>query len=206
MNGSLWTLFYEALCYAAVVALGVVGALRRHPVILLAVVGLIWVMIAMDAAGLALVSQERMPRFAFMFLLGSAMLVFATRIPIRGGLAAAGAVLVVCGLVWLPDYRAVAGPAFAYVCLWLAVVRPPKSSPKSDYSYGLYVYHWPILQILAVTGGQHLGEPAFVLLGLALALGVAAVSWIAIERPALRFKDAAWVTHDWTDRVSQLRR
>jgi peptidoglycan/LPS O-acetylase OafA/YrhL len=185
------------LCYAAVVALGVVGALRRHPVILLTVVGLIWVMIAMDAAGLALVSQERMPRFAFMFLLGSAMLVYATRIPIRGGLAAAGAVLVVCGLVWLPDYRAVAGPAFAYVCLWLAVVRPPKSSPKSDYSYGLYVYHWPIIQILAVTGATQLGEPVFIVLAVCLALCAAMLSWVVVEEPALRLKDAAWITRTW---------
>jgi peptidoglycan/LPS O-acetylase OafA/YrhL len=206
LNGSLWTLFYEAVCYGAVVALGVIGALRRRPWILLTVIALLWALIAIDTFGPALVSQERLLRFALMFLTGSAMHVYAARIPIHGALAAASAVLFLGALVGLNDYRALAAPAFAYLCLWLAVIKPPSTVPRSDYSYGLYVYHWPILQILAVTGGQRLGEPAFVLLGLALALCVAAVSWIAIERPALRFKDAAWVTHDWTDRVIQLRR
>lgn len=194
LNGSLWTLFYEAVCYGAIVVLGLIGALRRRPVILLAVVGLLWALIALDTFGPALIGQERLLRFAFTFLLGSAMFVYAGRIPIRPGLATASVVLVLGSLVWLPDYRAVAAPAFAYLCLWLAVVRPPTSVPRADYSYGLYVYHWPILQILAVTDAQRLGQPAFIVLGLALALGTAALSWTLVEQPALRFKDAIWIT------------
>ena len=39
VNGSLWTLFYEFLCYMGVLALGIVGLLRRD-VLLLLVTGL----------------------------------------------------------------------------------------------------------------------------------------------------------------------
>lgn len=194
LNGSLWTLFYEAICYAAVVALGVVGALRRRPVITLTVVGLLWAATSLNAVGAQVVGQERLLRFALMFLIGTVIYLYADRIPVRAGLAAGSAGLLVAALLVLPDYRAVAAPAFGYLCLWLTVVRPPTTTSRADYSYGLYVYHWPVLQILAVVDAMALGEPVFILLGVTLALGLAVLSWIMVERPALRFKDATWVT------------
>ncbi|HST81866.1 MAG TPA: acyltransferase [Kineosporiaceae bacterium] len=196
LNGSLWTLFYEALCYTFVIVLGLLGALRRRPAMALAVVGLLWAVTALNTFGPQIISQERFLRLTFMFLIGSVMSLYAGRIPMRSGLAAASVALVLAALVWLPDYRAVAAPAFGYLCLWLTVVRPPATNLRSDYSYGLYVYHWPILQILAVTDTMRLTEPVFVLLGVILAFGAAVLSWVWVERPALRFKDAAWVTRD----------
>jgi peptidoglycan/LPS O-acetylase OafA/YrhL len=194
LNGTLWTLFYEALCYAAVVVLGISGALRRRPVTALAVVGLLWALTALNTFGPQVVSQERLLRFTFLFLIGSVAFLYAGRVPVRAGPAAASVVLVAAALLWLPDYRAVAAPAFAYLWLWLTVVRPPRASPHSDYSYGLYVYHWPIIQVLAVTDARRLAEPVFIVLGLTAALGAAVLSWVVVERPALRFKDAAWVS------------
>jgi peptidoglycan/LPS O-acetylase OafA/YrhL len=140
------------------------------------------------------VTQERLLRFTFMFLIGSLMFLYAGRIPMRGPLAAVSAAVLTGGLLLGPDYRVVAAPSFAYLCLWFVVIRPPVRTPRSDFSYGLYVYHWPILQILAVSGAAGLGEPIFLLLGLTLALGAAVLSWRFVERPALGLKDAAWVT------------
>lgn len=194
LNGSLWTLFYEALCYAAVIVLGLLGALRRRPVIALTVVGLLWAATALNAFGPQVISQERILRFTFLFLIGSVMYLYAGRIPVRTGLAAASAVLLTTALVWIPDYRTVATPALAYLCLWLTVIRPPATNSRSDYSYGLYVFHAPILQVLAVTDTMRLGEPVFILLGVTLAFGAAVLSWVTVERPALRFKDATWLT------------
>jgi peptidoglycan/LPS O-acetylase OafA/YrhL len=61
----------------------------------------------------------------------------------------------------------------------------------------LYVYHWPIIQILAVTGATQLGEPVFIVLAVCLALCAAMLSWVVVEEPALRLKDAAWITRTW---------
>jgi peptidoglycan/LPS O-acetylase OafA/YrhL len=197
LNGSLWTLFYEALCYAAVVGLGVIGALRRRPEITLFVIGLLWAAIAINSAGVDVVGQERMLRFGLMFLIGTGLCLYADRVPVRGDLALVALAGVLLSLLFLPDYRALAAPAFGYLCLWLVVLRVPTTTwLRSDFSYGLYVYHWPILQILVAAGVTHLGRPVFVIVGVALAMAAALFSWDLVERPALQYKDAAWVTSD----------
>jgi peptidoglycan/LPS O-acetylase OafA/YrhL len=194
MNGALWTLAYEALCYAAVIILGLAGALKRRPIMTLGVVALLWIVTAINETGFQLVHQERSLRFGLMFLLGSALHLYARKIPISGRYAAVCLGVLLVALLWLPHYRALGGPALAYLCLWLAVVRPPSDPSRSDLSYGLYVYHWPVIQLLVVAEVTSLGEPAFIVVGLALSLLVALFSWTLVERPALQFKDAAWVS------------
>ncbi|MCI2239851.1 acyltransferase family protein [Kineococcus sp. TRM81007] len=191
LDGSLWTLFFEACCYGAVAALGVLGVLRRRRWLLLAC-GLLWAATIASAAGVDL-GTELMLRFLFVFLLGAAGHVFADRVPVSGLLAAACVPLVVAGLHLLPDHRALAGPAFAYLFLWAAVRLPLRQDPRWDLSYGLYVYHWPIQLLLALAGAAALGTAGFVALSLLLACAAAAASWLLVESPALRLKDAAWV-------------
>ena len=75
--------------------------------------------------------------------------------------------------------------------------------PRSDFSYGIYVYHWPVLQILVVAGVNDRGRPVFVVTGVALAVAAAFFSWDWVEEPVLRFKNAAWVTSNWFSRSRQ---
>ncbi|WP_432504314.1 acyltransferase family protein [Kineococcus arenarius] len=191
LDGSLWTLFFEACCYGAVAALGVVGVLRRRAW-LLAACAVLWAATIAAAAGVDL-GTELMLRFLFIFLLGAAGYVFADRVPVSGALAAASTALVVAGLHLLPDHRALAGPAFAYVVLWAAVRLPLRWRPRWDLSYGLYIYHWPVQLLLALAGAAVLGAVPFVALSLLLACAAAALSWLLVERPCLRMKDASWV-------------
>ncbi|WP_337062547.1 acyltransferase family protein [Kineococcus sp. G2] len=191
LDGSLWTLFFEACCYVAVAALGVVGVLRRRRWLLLAC-ALLWGATIASVAGVDL-GTDLMLRFVFVFLLGAAGHVFADRIPVSDLLAAACVPVVVAGLYLLPDHRALAGPAFAYLFLWAAVRLPLRQNPRWDLSYGLYVYHWPIQLLLALAGAAALGTAGFVALSLLLACTAAGASWLLVESPALRLKDAAWV-------------
>lgn len=202
VNGSLWTLWYEALCYVGVVGLGLIGALTRRPWITLVVTGLFWLAIVLPMFGVDVVSQERMLRFGLMFLIGIVFWLYADRVPVSRDLAWAALVLVPLAMLILPNYRPLGGPALAYLCLWLAVARPPKVMMRSDFSYGVYIYHWPVLQILVVAGVNELGRPMFVVTGVTLALAAAFFSWDWIEEPALRFKNAAWVTSSWSSRFS----
>ena len=57
-----------------------------------------------------------------------------------------------------------------------------------DWSYGLYLWAFPIQQTLVWLGLHRLGFVAYVLLSTVLAVVFAAVSWFAVERPALRWK------------------
>lgn len=194
VNGSLWTLFYEACCYALVAALGVLGVLRRRRRLVLALVLALWALTIAATAGFNPLGSTLMLRLSFVFLLGAAGHLFADRIPVRGWLAALSLVLVVVGLVVLPDYRALAGPAFAYLFLWAVVRCPWRPRLRADLSYGTYVWHWPTAQVLFALGATAVTVVPFVLLGLALTAAIAAASWTFVERPALSWKNATWVT------------
>lgn len=88
MDGALWTLFYEAVCYAGIIALAAAGALRRRPVLLLVALGAVWSLVIADALGVQLIDQERMPRFTLLFLIGAAAWLYAHRILISRTVAA----------------------------------------------------------------------------------------------------------------------
>ena len=194
VNGALWTLFFEAACYGIVAVLGVLGVLRRRRWVVLALLAALWALTIAAAAGFNPLGSEIMLRFSFVFLLGAAAHLFAERIPVSGPLALVSVALVVAGLHLLPDYRALAGPAFAYAFVYAVVRLPVRWRPRWDLSYGVYVWHWPIAQLMVAAGATVLTTVPFVLASVAVAVVVAALSWNLVERPALGLKGAAWVT------------
>jgi peptidoglycan/LPS O-acetylase OafA/YrhL len=194
-NGALWTLAFEALCYAIVGALGAVGLLRRRPALVPAAAAVLLVLTALQEAGLPVLLNERVIRLVLMFLLGAAAYLYADRVPLRGDLAAGAAGLFLVSLALFDDYRVLGAVPFTYLCLWAGTCVPPPGSTRSwrvrvDLSYGLYIYHWPLQQILVLTALGTTPAAVFVPVSIALALLPAAASWYLVERPALRRKDS----------------
>jgi len=87
-------------------------------------------------------------------------------------------------------YVPVLSLAFALLAFWIAFVPSPllgRLSRAPDYSYGIYIYAFPIQQVLLatlppLTPALH-GVIAFVLV-----LIPASLSWHFVEKPALRLK------------------
>ena len=101
----------------------------------------------------------------------------------------------------LPSPRGCSSDTFLYKTLLFtatayahAVARPVArpdargpSSRGSDLSYGTYLYGWPVQQALhALHARRRAAGPAGP--ALALTLAVAALSWFAVEKPALALK------------------
>ncbi len=94
----------------------------------------------------------------------------------------------------------------AYVTIYLGLLNPYKISllSKGDYSYGLYLYGFPIQQALASMGPEVHHWWLNPLLAWPCALAVAIVSWKFIESPALSLRkhlppiEARWL--DFLDR------
>lgn len=57
---------------------------------------------------------------------------------------------------------------------------------RTDLSYGLYLYGWPMQQLVLIAGATSV--LANTLAATALALPCATASWFLVERPALRWK------------------
>jgi peptidoglycan/LPS O-acetylase OafA/YrhL len=80
-------------------------------------------------------------------------------------------------------------PYFGIVCygtLWLAFVPALPLIRRTDLSYGLYLYGWPMAQLVQTySPGGPLHNTLWATM---LALSCAAASWFLIESPALRWK------------------
>jgi peptidoglycan/LPS O-acetylase OafA/YrhL len=61
---------------------------------------------------------------------------------------------------------------------------------RADLSYGVYIYHWPLFQLLGLTGLAAAPTELFVPIDLAIVIVPAALSWYLIEKPALSRKNS----------------
>lgn len=189
VNGSLWTLPIELRLYLAVLVAGVIGILARRWSWLAIVVAAAAVFAAWPA-GFPLSPNEPVVReLALTFALGSLACVWRDRIPLSLA-AAAAALLLVLWNPWGLGRGALFAPLLVYLTLVLAYhprLRWPSFNRIGDYSYGLYVYSFPLQQTLM----QRLPtlEPMQLFaLSMGAGLAVAAVSWHFLERPALALK------------------
>jgi len=193
-DGSLWTLIYEFKCYIGIAILGTLGLLWRAPISVVVLMLVFWVAQIEDQlhpnrlTGWPLIGDPAMARLAFIFLLGAIFYLYRERIPMSNVLAGVAFVVLVVGMR-TALYTSIGQVAWAYLVLWLAVVLPLHHFDRyGDYSYGLYIYAFPVEQLLALYGVQKLGYFPYVVSATAIALVFAAGSWFLIEKPFLRLK------------------
>jgi len=78
----------------------------------------------------------------------------------------------------------------AYFVMWAAYIKAPKLNflqKLSDVSYGLYIYHWCILQLVFMWMPK-LSVMALFLITLPITFILANLSWHFVEKPMLKHK------------------
>ncbi|MCV7409163.1 acyltransferase [Mycobacterium florentinum] len=189
-NGSLWTLIYEVLCYVGVALLGLAGLTHRRwtsAVVLVLAVCLAAYLPPMTFPGVWS-NEQCIARFAIVFAAGALVYQWKDAIPARWSLVAASVVIVlVTGL--LPDYRLVGAIPLAYaVIVSGALIHNRYLRLPTDLSYGVYIYAFPVQQLLVICGLVHLNPFVFAVIATIATLPLAALSWFLIEKPAQSFK------------------
>jgi len=207
-NGPLWSLSYEFVCYLVLAALAAFGLLRRRLVVLV-LLGLLWALEYGASIGLntqlhtldgSTFYLAHLAVFIPVFLTGSVIYLYRDKIMDSGLLALGLTAVFVASLWWpldLPTNRftgqiggaALWAPALVYPLLWLGFHLPfQRLGSKNDYSYGIYIYAWPVQELLVVWGVQRLGYPAYVVIGVAATVPLAVASWWLVEKRALSLK------------------
>jgi len=189
-NGSLWTLFYEVGCYVLLGLAFIIPLVRRlawlTPTLFIAATACSLVIHARGDTG----NAERWILLGTFFLAGAALYSLADRVPLRWQIGVpAIAIFVVCSIAGFG--RALSPLPLAYVLLWLGAILPRnlrKLGSKNDFSYGTYLYAFPVQQLFVLTGLQQAGPVAFISASVAATAPLAVLSWYFIERPAQRFK------------------
>ena len=203
VNGSFWTLRYEGYCYLFVLALGLLGLYRRRSLLLAMFLVLYALRETQTLTGHVFFPDREIHLFGNLspwsslilyFLAGMLLTLYRDVIPYSRPifLVCLGALLF-CALGL--GHLEVGLPIFgSYVLLCLAFMRRLRLqhfARYGDFSYGLYLYAFPIQQLLVLYYGRHL--TILTLFGAAffLTLCVAVLSWYMVERPCLRLKRRA---------------
>jgi peptidoglycan/LPS O-acetylase OafA/YrhL len=200
LNGSLWTLGTEFRCYLFVAFIGLIGILLRARIVAPIVFCLLYALSVwppvfphatetFPALGFAFRGTYAFEEMSTYFMAGCTALLYAERIPIR---TTAAGIAFLIGIAVLPFhwFRGVETFALSYVLMWVITRRPlVRFSRGADYSYGIYLYAFPAAQTLTYFHANAFGLPVFDVFTTALTVGVAALSWHLIERPAMRLKD-----------------
>ncbi|MDV8055961.1 acyltransferase [Rhodococcus sp. IEGM 1343] len=202
-NGSLWTLYFEALCYVAI-GLGVSIVPRRF------VVPAVFIGLILTGTYNVLhvwrgfVIHDMLTFFsqlAVYFCAGALLYLLRDKIPMNGWLTAVAACLAILTIP-LGLFPLLGALPFAYVMMWLGIKLPLQSvGRKNDFSYGTYIYAMPLQQILvAIYDWTKLPIGVFVALSIACAAPFALLSWFVIEKPAMTLKR---LTKKRTDRARE---
>lgn len=184
-NGSLWTLFYEFVCYLLIGVLLTAPRRWHGPLTTAAfVLTAVGAQATVHKTGTAADFLSLAP----VFLAGSLFYLYRDRVPVAWPIGVLALVaLPVAG--WLNVVSSVGAPFVVYACMWLGIVLPlQKVGRRNDISYGVYIYAFPVQQLLAQAGWYKHGVALYVLLSIAFTIPLATASWFAVEKPALGLK------------------
>ena len=187
VNGSLWTIPWELVAYAGLAALAFARLFKLWALaaLLIALTG--WQLAdppqhvagGLGAPGSVLVTT---------FVAGALLYRLRRRVPAYPLLALA-AVLAGAALLSQAAVSALAALPIAYGSVALGCTRPASTAlvRTGDYSYGIYLFAFPIQQLVA--SGPGAGHPWLSLAATIPLTGLAAyLSWHLIEGPALALK------------------
>lgn len=189
VNGSLWTLKFEVVCYAGLAAIGGFGLLARcrHGMasgLLVAIIAIASLVLPADTTRYT--SVQNLAYFAIPFSIGALACLHRGTIIVSALLPAALA---------LPAWLAIGTPAqnvttclfLGSLAFWLSMFKfgvLRAYTNRTDLSYGVYIYAAPIQQsaLYLVPG---LSATGLTLVTVAPVLLLAALSWHLVEKPAM---------------------
>ena len=197
VEGSIWTLVHEVLCYGLVFLAGVSGLLWHRRTMSLALLGfgLLWLWPVLATLDLH-PKLDQLHDLSLPFVLGMAFWVWRAVIP----LSVVGSVVLSAATYAtraMPAGAAVLMLLLTYATFWLGHV--PKGwvrryNALGDYSYGLYIYAFPLQGLVVWSFGQ-MTPAAHIAVAFPITLAFSVLSWQLVERPALRLRQT--LTAKW---------
>jgi peptidoglycan/LPS O-acetylase OafA/YrhL len=182
VNGSLWTIPYEVLCYSTAFIIWFLSA-RFRLVLLISAIAILLVQYLVP--DIAIVDGSRI-LLLILFYAGFALSIVQSKIKV--GPLSHMSLGVLAFILWGTSIGHLFFYAFVFSLVlqvsafrFILAIRLP-----GDYSYGVYIWGWPIQQLL-VMSGQINSTLANQIATMVIALAVGAASWHLVEKPAIDF-------------------
>lgn len=190
VNGSVWTLPYEVMMYTALLILGALRVFGRAAVMLIPV-GLILIHFHI-APALSIESDmlKKATRLGMFFFSGAGLYMFRNAVPWNWKVAVGMLALTLLSAgteSWL-YFHVLTLPYLTIYVAHLSIPSLSRFGRHGDFSYGIYIFSFPLQQLLMHWFGSQIAFPMFVAVSLIASVALAALSWHLIESPALRLK------------------
>lgn len=202
VNGQLWTVPAELKCYLTLAALSLIGVMGRRWLT-------VWIVLLTQIvlAGLAIRYGVEDPTLVSpyvlvgCFMIGVCAFRLGSSIFLSGHAAILAAVITAL-LLLIPRGDWFLPIPVTYLTVYLGIQNPRKHSLllSGDYSYGLYLYGFPIQQAVATQSWTHEWWINFIL-AYPLAFGLATLSWWLVEKPAMKLKSIMYRVEDYLLRL-----
>lgn len=194
VNGSLWSLPVEFRFYIVLAVFFITGVLRKIKLYVLFPVILLFIYLASPYFNTTPVLAYLAPYISWCtyFFLGS--VVFFIRDKIKMNIN----ILLTLLILWYFTRDIIivgkAGEliAFSYLTLYLSYSTPVLGKAffsKNDFSYSMYIYAFPVQQVLLHTGPDEVTPLKLIILTLVVLIPFSWFSWHCIEKPALKLKN-----------------
>jgi len=191
-SAPLWTLRYELLAYIGTAIVFSLGFLKKKWMVLAQFIlpSIGWILAHSLGVFEAMPSTvQNLLRFGIAYGLGAAIYAYRDRLSFH----ALGIPVMITLAVLTSKFQAfevTMNLMLAYMIMWAAYIKVPKLKflqKLSDVSYGVYIYHWCVLQLVFMWM-PNLSVASLFLIVLPITFLLATLSWHLVEKPMLKHK------------------
>lgn len=196
VNGSLWTIPFEMICYFIVATLGFLGFFRHKTFMVCLFVASMYCYLfyshiwpnGKQILGLQFIELLRLFNY---FSAGMLIYIFRMSLPMNKFFAMFSIIIlyisakhggVTEAFIFFGSYLTI---YFANLPIW----KLSQFSKYGDFSYGMYIYAFPIQQLITYCFGGKMGVLENFIYSFAITLVIAILSWHMIEKKALALKN-----------------
>lgn len=186
VNGSLWSVFLEFTMYVLVALIGLIGLLKkREAIIVLLILEVLLLYRYTEFTGIA--------QCVVYFMIGVLYNVYQDRIKYNYK------IIFVLLPFWIITFKTELYPFISFIFIsylmfytaFLPVRSLHRFGKHGDFSYGLYIFAFPIQQTIVNLWPGNLNTHEFFILSMGLTLPMAILSWKLVESRALKMKPVA---------------
>jgi peptidoglycan/LPS O-acetylase OafA/YrhL len=197
LNGPMWTIAYEFRCYLLLAVVGYLGLLRQKQALLAVLLIIMLATMAYDVFSpnhsiyVFGIDSKQTLRLTALFIAGSIFYAYRDIFTFRSRSAFASAFFLIMFL-FIPLAQDTAIIIFGgYLVFWLAFAKKMPDlttiNVDPDISYGIYLYAWPVQQLL-IKSIPGVSPISVMFLTSVMVAPLAFLSWILIEKPSLKLK------------------
>lgn len=191
VNGQLWTVPYELVCYVTLAAVAVAGLFKSRT----GMVGLVALLY-----GAEILNTLFRPNADFhgvtgsiavgAFIAGLVVYRFRDSLPWSFRLFAASVAAVALCVYAVPNGERFIALPVAYMSAYLGLLDPPRNRliSSGDYSYGIYLYGFPVQQMVCTLLPGYREWYFNLAFALPIIIAIAVFSWWVVEKPTLSLR------------------